>query len=290
MGKRRFLTGFVLIELLAVIAIISIIASLVFVSLRGSKDKAWIVALIQFSATVHHKLGAEAIGIWDFDEGVGASSADISGFNNNLTILGAAWVSGDQTPEGKGYALSFDGDDYAAIQNLHYDKVGQIKEFTVCVWFKTSYSGGNWLSNQSFIDFDRSKYFSFFIRGNDGKLSFSTTDETGSTDDLDSDAILNDGQWHFACGVYDGVDKIIYVDAREDVKNSNTHNGRALGNGEVRYGFIGDGSRANVFNGNRTNRYYQGVIDGVYLYEKGLTSAQIKKIYTQELSKHAIIK
>jgi len=284
--------AFVLVEMLAVIAIISIIASLVFVSLRGaSKDKARIASIIQFAATVHHKIGAEAIGIWDFDEGAGASAIDSSGFNSNLTIFGPAWISGEQTPNGKGYALSFDGtDDYAAIQNLYYNKAGQIEGLTVCVWFKTSYSGGNWLSNQSFIDFDRSKYFSFFIRGNDGRLSFSTTDETGSTDDLDSDAILNDGQWHFACGVYDGVDKIIYVDGKQDIKDSNTYNGRALGNGEVRYGFIGDGSRASAFNGNRTNRYYQGIIDGVYLYEKGLTSAQIKKIYAQELSKYAIIK
>jgi len=284
--------SFTLIEVLVVVVIIGIIASIILISLGLAKNKAGIAAGLQFEANIHNSLGAYAIGIWDFNEGVGVSAADASGFNNNLIIFGSPnWIPKEQTPSGKGYALSFNGsDNYAAIRNLYYDKAGQIKELTVCVWFKTSSSGGNWLSNQSFIDFDRAKYFAFFIRGNDGRLNFSTTDENGSTDDLNSDAVLNDEQWHFACGVYDGINKIIYVDGKEDTKDSNTHNGKALGSGEVRYGFIGDGSRASTFNGNRTNRYYQGIIDGVYLYEKDLTSAQIKKIYTQELSKYAIIK
>lgn len=48
------------------------------------------------------------VGYWPFNEGVGSSTADLSGFGATGTITGATWVDGI-----KGKCLSFDGvDDY----------------------------------------------------------------------------------------------------------------------------------------------------------------------------------
>ena len=60
---------------------------------------------------------------------------------------------------------------------------------------------------------------------------------------------MNDGQWHFVCAVYDGSDKILYVDGVEDGRRVNAHSGRRLGSGLIRYGFIGEGSEAREFDG-----------------------------------------
>ena len=54
---------------------------------------------------------------------------------------------------------------------------------------------------------------------------------------------LMDGQWHHIAAVYDGTDKIIYVDGVEDARVTNPHSGIGIGKNITRYGFIGDGHR-----------------------------------------------
>ena len=123
--------SFTLIELLVVIAIIGLLASIVIVNLAGTRGKASIARGLQFSQSVHHALGSEAVGIWSFDEGSGATAYDASGYGNNGTLYNFASPHGwtTDTPSNTGYALSFDGvDDYVSLPSM------KPQYFTISLW------------------------------------------------------------------------------------------------------------------------------------------------------------
>ncbi len=160
-------------------------------------------------------------------------------------------------------ADEFDGlDDYIAIQNLNYNTAGQIDKLTVCAWFNTSLGGGGSFDNWAIVDFDRSDYYNFFIYGDTGEIGFSTGG-TGIVD-MQGNTPANDGFWHYGCVVFDSSlvnDKMIYLDGGLDAQQDAYTIGTNLGTGNTRYGFIGDGSEAIVFDGDRNGLYYEGFID-----------------------------
>jgi hypothetical protein len=173
-------------------------------------------------------------------------------------------------------ALEFDGtNDYVAL-NKSYNAAGVIPLLTVEAWVNTSVGGlsdvyGNW----SIVDFDRSEYYNVFINGNTGEVGFSTTATSGGIDDFYSGATVNDGFWHHIVAVYDGVDKIIYVDGVEAARKNNPHSGVGLGTGTTRFGIVGDGSEAAGFNGGRNNRYYDGWVDELRIWNDVRTPSEI---------------
>ena len=173
------------------------------------------------------------------------------------------------------YALQFDGtNDYVAL-NMNYNTAGQIPLITVEAWVKTSFVGSSYTDNWAIVDFDRSEYFNLYVRGDNGEVGFSTTDNTPSTDDFYSGVSVNDGNWHHIAAVYDGADKIIYVDGVEVSRKVNAHGGNNLGTGLTRYGFIGDGSEATTLNGSRNNIYYNGAVDEVRIWNSVRTPSEI---------------
>jgi len=186
-------------------------------------------------------------------------------------ILGATEVTYDPDEPGSGYALNFNGSgDYVALYDF-YSTQGFSNQLTVEAWIKTSAN-----SKGIIIDFDRKEYFSLFVNGN-GQIGFSTTDSGGKTKNLYSGTLINDGEWHHIAGVYDGEDKRIYIDGKESNFDLNPHGGKALGSGETRYGFIGDGSKTSSFNGKRYKDYFNGSIDEVRIWHKAKTFEEINQ-------------
>ena len=171
-------------------------------------------------------------------------------------------------------ALSFDGtNDYVAIKGMYYATTS-LSTLTVEAWVKTTVNSGNWNDNWSIVDFDRSEYYNVYITADNGYVGFSTTGG-GATDDFYGVTAVNDGNWHHIAAVYDGTDKRIYVDGVLDATKANAHSGSDLGTGNTRYGFLGDGSEADTYNGSRNEIYYQGDIDEVRVWSDVRTATEI---------------
>ncbi len=216
---------------------------------------------------------------WKFEEGSGTTAIDSLG-NYNGTFRGGLPTYESTDPAIGDWNLDFDGtSDYISINDKVFEDSNIIDEITVSVWFKTDFTGSSYSSNWAFVDFDRSEYFNFYIRGDDGRIGFSSaaTGYSGQNDFYGQTLDLNDGEWHFACIVYDGTDKMIYRD--NGVMDSiweNAMGGRAFGTGTTRYGFIGDGSEASTDNGGRNNYYYDGEMDEVRYFDYAVSPNEIK--------------
>ncbi|PSO43463.1 hypothetical protein BRC19_00355 [Candidatus Saccharibacteria bacterium QS_5_54_17] len=231
-------------------------------------------------------LQKDLTGNWVFDQ----DAKDRTPYEHHGTPLDADASNGDGdtppqlTTDRKGHAskaYQFDGtDDYMAL-DMSYSAAGALEEFTALAWVKIPSGGGGW----SALDFDRSDYFTF-TPGNDGSASGAgdvvgchTTGSGGVTHDFGGNAVVRDGTWHLAACVYDGTDKIIYVDGAEDARASNPHSGSAIGTGDTRYGFIGDGSEATSYDGLRNDIHFEGTLGGVRFWERALTATEIQTIY-----------
>ena len=254
--------AFTLLELLVVITIIGILASIVVVSMSGSTDSATIAKGKTYAQQIHALLGSNAVGVWNFDEGVAntcsatADVCDISGYGNHGTFYGdTQFVSSDID----GYALSFDGSgDY--VQTSLNRKFST--SMTALAWFKFegSCAGG----------------YASIIGSDDG--NFCIDKDTGQNylgveDDEWYHPVnknICDEKWHFVAYTRNVNQGKLYVDS--ELQWTHTF-GTLISDSDF---FIG---------WEYTTLYWNGLIDEVRIYSETLPATEIQKHYVQGLNK-----
>jgi len=236
--------------------------------------KQWILCLcVVLLYAIEPALAADSdpdfVGWWKLDETSGTVASDSSGRNfRGILRNGPVWIDGLD-----GGALQFDGrDDYVAIANVYYGRVANL-QVTVALWVKSESE-----NDQVLFSFDRNEYWRLEINGTAaeaGQVGWSLMTDAGQAD-LAGKTRIDNGQWHHVAGVFDRGAIYIYVDGKVD---ASTRLGTTFGTGNPRFGFLGVGSEATKFDGDKApENYFQGAMDDVRLYTRALTAAEIGQL------------
>jgi len=186
--------------------------------------------------------------------------------------------------------LTFDGSSDALGLDASLN-TGQIDAVYGFVVFKTGYTGPEYNSNWSFLDYDRSEYFNFYIQGN-GTLGFSTYENSGSEIlDTNGTAVLNDDRPHLGTFIFDNSitnDTRLFADGAPDLSADRVANGTHLGKSSTRYAFIGDGSEADAQNGDVNSFYYDGEIAEIVYFNTAMSSIEVNRMHSHLGLKYGI--
>lgn len=223
------------------------------------------------SADSDRSADPDFVGWWKLDETSGAVASDSSGRNfRGILRGGPVWTEGID-----GGALRFDGrDDYVAISNVYYGRLAN-PQVTVALWVRTRNE-----NDQILFSFDRNEYWRLEINGTAaeaGRIGWSLMTDAGQAD-LAGRTRIDDGQWHHVAGVFDRGAISIYIDGKLD---AGMRLGATFGTGNPRFGFLGVGSEATRFDGDKApENYLDGTLDDVRLYTRALTAVEIGRLAT----------
>ncbi|MBN2588934.1 MAG: SMP-30/gluconolactonase/LRE family protein [Sedimentisphaerales bacterium] len=183
---------------------------------------------------------------WKLDEESGPIAKEYIDSRNAILFGDRLWM-----PDGGkvGGALQFDGlDDYVNIPYIVGPAEGSFSVFT---WIKDGAPGEVIISQKEYVN-----WLSVDI---DGKLIANLAPTTGrpSTPTLVTDVVVTDGNWHHIGLVWDGDERIVYIDGIEAARDMEprvlltSHNGLYLGTDDEK----------------TPGKFWSGLIDDLRIYD-----------------------
>ncbi len=272
--------GFTIVELLVVVAVLALLASIVFSNLGGAREGARISNALSFQSQTHSLLGSDLIGWWNFNEGSGTVVKDSSGYDNHGTIHGdVEWADG--VPGTLGRSLMFDGvyGSSTRVETTNSALFQVSGPLTVSAWVRPFYpatdQGRTVVSRYRHFSAEpdtgwnfgqvwTGNYFEFRLHG----VSFSSTAYYSGF----FTKYLN--TWTHVAGVYSpGRYVRLYINGDlVDEIDSNVISGITYTPGD--YLMIGRRSGQN-------QSQFHGLIDDVRIYSRALTASEIQTLYAQ---------
>jgi chitodextrinase len=194
-----------------------------------------------------------------FDDGTGTIAVDESSNHNNGTLInGPTWTAGHS-----GFAVNLDGvNDYISAGGIV--ALNGLTAVTVSAWVKGSVGS----TSAAGIIAAKDMAFDLLVTGH--KAAFVV--KSGSTWYRASAAttLVDDGQYHFLAGVYDGAILRIYVDGA--LEGSLSIGARTLNSPTTA---LQVGSCAGSSSCDSSGEVWRGAIDDVRVYKRALTASEI---------------
>lgn len=273
--------GFTLAELLVVLSIISLLASITLVYVQKGRDKARIAKIRQFSTSIYHTL-PDIKGFWNFDDGtanglietqwdkspwdVYSASVEDGGVSGKALKVEWGYVTFEKLaglPKPESGAITVEG-----WAKRDVGEAGQLYIATACYHYCTIFPWtlqhryGNIVRWQIYNGLPTNGYCYFYS-------------------DVSNVPYFNPDSWNHFTGTYDGINKL-----------------RLFVNGyEVTTGFNGSCS-GSFYAGWPGNDYWKitigsgdsyGYIDEVRVYYEALSDVQIKQHYTEGARKRGLL-
>src|SRR3989338_7110958 len=205
------------------------------------------------------------MGWWKFDDASSANPADSSGQGNNAsttTMVAGDWVAGKVRT-----ALSFPGLTGASARYVSIPRSSSLNlstALTLCAWMYPRAGTNNGIIHKGTLANGQPDY----------GFGISTTNRilfrlNGAASDVNStNNSLPFNTWTHACGTYDKVKQILYINGM--VNNSTTFSAN-----------ITDTANSQVFVGVYYSSSYtfNGNVDDVRIYNRALSSNEVKELY-----------
>ncbi|MDP3940909.1 MAG: DUF2341 domain-containing protein [bacterium] len=198
------------------------------------------------------------VGYWKMDESA-SPAIDSSGNGNSGTWTGGATAS-SAAKFASGITLDGNGD-YVAVANSSVYKLAS--NFTLSAWIKT---GTSVAATGTIFSTNTTKNFGYDMEVlNTGIVEFDIG--PGTQISTNGSTNLHDNTWHHVVGTYDGSVMVLYIDgnqvSRRNVTGSVTYNATAL----------------HIGTSGAINNYFNGVIDEVRIYNRGLSADEVANLY-----------
>ncbi len=252
--------AFTLIELLVVVAVLALLASIVFSNLGGAREGARISNALSFQSQTHSLLGSDLVGWWNFNGNLN----DISGYENNGTWQGdgtPTYVDGVSATNS--VALEFNG---ISSNEVRMDEEVVLPGiFTLSLWWVSYNNDGVRMAIGDAVTGGSRK---FGVLGGNIFLRVVSSSNNSITAPTES-------EWNHIIvtrGTDNKVDLFI--------------------NGEGPMRIFGDSAQVGNYivreigRHSPDNQRWYGKIDDVRIYSRALTSQEIKTLYAQTKNKY----